>query len=75
MTKKSLKLLPSDSNCAFGLMLPLVLLPTEVYAVTQKRYCKINTVGALSPGGSKMILTLLAEVITFHVGFATIVIR
>ena len=67
MIKKDLELLPSDKDCAFSLMLPLVLLPTEVYAVTLEGYYKGNTVGALGPGGGKVILTLLAEVITFHV--------
>ena len=56
-------------------MLPLVLLPTEVDVVTQERCCKKNTVGALGPGGGKVILTLLAEVIAFHVGLTTIDVK
>ena len=73
--KEGLELLPGDRNCAFSLMLPLVLLLTEVDAVTQERCCKENTIGALGPGGGKMILTLLTEVIAFHVGLTTIDVR
>ena len=75
MTKKGLKLLPRDRNCALGLVLPLVLLPTEVDAVTQEGCCKKNTVEALDPNRSKVILTLLAEVIVFYVGLTTIDVR
>ena len=56
-------------------MLMLVLLPTEVDAVPKEECCKGNTVGALGPGGGKVILTLLAEVIAFHVGLTTIDVR
>ena len=56
-------------------MFPLVLLLTEVYAVMQKKCCKKNTAETLGPGGGKVILTLLAEVIIFHVGFTIIDIR
>ena len=56
-------------------MLPLVLLPSEVDAVTQERCCKENMVGAFGSGVGKVILTLLTEVIAFHVGFITIHVR
>ena len=56
-------------------MLPLELLPIEVDAVTWERYCKKNTVGTLGSGSNKVILILLAEVIAFHVGLTTIVVR
>ena len=75
MTKEGLEVLPRDRNCALGLVLPLVLLPTEVNAVTQERCCKENTVGAFGPGDGKVILTLLAEVIAFHMGLTTIDVR
>ena len=55
--------------------LPLILLPTKTNAVTQKRDRKKNAVKALGSGGGKMILTLLAEVVTFHVRLTTIYIR
>ena len=75
MTKEDLKLFPSDGDCAFSLMLLLVLLPTKVDAVTQEECCKKNAVGALGFGDIKVIFTLLAEVIAFHVGLTTIDVR
>ena len=72
MTKKGLELLPSDRDCALRFMLLLVLLPTEVDAVTQEKCCKGYTVRAFGFGDGKVILTLLAEVIKFHVRFTTI---
>ena len=56
-------------------MLPLVLLLTEVDAVTQEEYCKGNGVGAIGSGNGKVILTLLTEVIAFHVGLTIIDVR
>ena len=56
-------------------MLSLVLLPTEVDAVTWEEYCKVNTIRAFGFGGGKVILTLLAEVITFHVRLIMIDVR
>ena len=75
MTKEGFKLLLGNGDCAFSLMLLLVLLPTEVDAVAKERCCKGNAVGTLGPGGGKVILTLLTEVIAFHVGFTTIDVR
>ena len=56
-------------------MLPLVLLPTEVDTVPKEACCKENAVGVFGSGGSKVILTLLTEVIAFHVGLTTIDVR
>ena len=53
-------------------MLPLILLPTEVDAVSKEGCCKENTVG---PGSGKVILTLLAEVIALHVELTSIDVR
>ena len=73
--KEGLKLLPGDKNCVFSLILPLILLPTEVDAVTQEGCCKGNRVGAFGSSGGKVILTPLIEVIAFHVGLITINVR
>ena len=75
MTKEGLELLPGDGDCAFSLMLPLVLLPTEVDTVPKEGCCKGNAVGAFGSGGGKVILTLLTEVIAFYVGLTTIDVR
>ena len=73
--KEGLELLPDNGDCFFSLMLPFVLLSTEVDVVPKKRCCKGNAVGTLGPGNGKVILTLLTEVIAFHVGLITIDIR
>ena len=75
MTKKDLELFPADRDCAFSLMLPLILLLTEVDAVTPEGYCKENAVVILGPSGGKVILTLLTKVIAFHMGLTTIDVR
>ena len=56
-------------------MFLLILLPTEVDMVEQKRNYKKNTVGALDFSGSKVILILLIKVITFYMKLATIHVR
>ena len=56
-------------------MFLLILLPTEVDAVTNQRCYKKNTVRAFGSGGDKMILTLLAKVIIFYMGLTTMHIR
>ena len=74
-TKEGLELLPSDGDNAFSLMLPLVLLPTDVDVVPKEGCYKENTVRTLGPGGGKVILTLLTKVIVFYVGLTTIDVR
>ena len=56
-------------------MLPFVLLPMEVDAVTQEECNKRNAVGALGSGGGKVVLTMLAEVIAFYVRLTMIDVR
>ena len=73
--EEGLELFLGNGNCAFSLILPLILLPTEVDAIIQEGCCKENTVEALGSGNGKMILTLLAEDITFYVGLITIDVR
>ncbi len=45
-----------------------MLLPAEVDLIPEKEGRKQNSVGPGGSAGSKMVLTLLAEVVTFHVG-------
>ena len=73
--KEGFELLPSDRDCVLGLMLLLILLLTEADAVMQEKCCKKNIVEAVGSGSSKVILTLLAEVIAFYVGLTTIDVR
>ena len=75
MTKKGLELFLNDRDCTLGLMLLLVLLSTEVDAITQEKCCNKNAAGAFGPGGGKIIFIFLAEVIAFHVRLTTIDVR
>ena len=75
MTKEDYELLSRDRDCVFSLMLPFVLLPTKVDAVTQEKCCKVNAVGTFDSDNGKIVLILLAEVIAFHVGLTTIDVR
>ncbi len=45
-----------------------MLLSTEVDLISEKGGHKRNSVGPGGSTGSKMVLTLLAEVVAFHVG-------
>ncbi len=45
-----------------------MLLLAEVDLVPEERGCKRNLVWPNGSAGSKMVLTLLAEVVAFHVG-------
>ena len=75
LTKEGLEFLPGDVDCAFSLMLPLVLLLTEVDAVLKEGCCKENAVGAFGSSGGKVIFTLLTEVIVFFVRLTIIDVR
>ncbi len=52
-----------------------MLLPAEVDLVPEERGRKRNSVWPGGSAGGKMVLTLLAEVITFHVGPTAIDVR
>ncbi len=52
-----------------------MLLPAEVDSVSEKRGRKENSVGPGSSAGGKMVLTLLVEVITFHMGPTAVDVR
>lgn len=56
-------------------MLLLVLLPTEVNAVTKEKSCKENMVGAFGSGSGKVFLTFLIKVIIFYIRLTIIYVR
>ena len=56
-------------------MCPLILLPVEADPVTQARHAKGNLGRSRSSSGSKIVLTLLIEVIAVHVGLSAIYVR
>lgn len=53
-------------------MIAFILLPTEVDLIFKEKRSKKNSVKAFSSSGGKIILTLLIEVIVFHVRFIAI---
>ncbi len=52
-----------------------MLLPAEVDSVPEERGRKRNSVWPGGSAGGKMVLTLLEEVITFHVGSTAVDVR
>ena len=53
-------------------MSPLVLLPAEADPVPQERHGKGNPDRSRSSSGSKVVLTLLTEVVAVYVGLSTV---
>lgn len=72
--KNSLELFPGNQDWALSLIFLLTLLPTKVDVVMHEKSCKENVVGPLGSGGGKLILTLLAKIIIFHVRLTMIYI-
>ena len=70
LPKKRFKLVLGDWNRA--ILLPFILLPSEVNTVIKKRCSKRYAIRAFSSSGSKMVFTLLTQVVAFHVGLTTI---
>ena len=56
-------------------MSPLVLLPAKADLISKKRRGKKNLGRYRSSGSSKIVLTLLTEVVAVHVGFSAVYFR
>ena len=56
-------------------MFPLILLPVEANPVPEKERSKKNPVSFCSFSNSKIVLTLLTEVIAVHVGIFVIYVQ
>ncbi len=52
-----------------------MLLPAEVDSIPEKRGRKQNSVWSDGSAGGKMVLTLLADVVAFHVGATVVDVR
>lgn len=65
--EKRFKLVPGDWDRTILVELPLVLLPTEVDLFPKEKSYKQNSVWPSTYTHAKVVLTLLAEVITLHV--------
>ena len=56
-------------------MSPLVLLPAEGDLVPQEGYCKGNPGRSRSSSDSKIVLTMLTEVVAVHMGLSAVYVR
>lgn len=64
--KECFKLVLHDWDRVVCFLLPLMLLPVEVHLVPKEGRGKINLVSTFSLSGGKVILTLLIEIVAFH---------
>lgn len=72
MVEKYLKLDPYDQNRAVYILLLLVLLLVKTYPVLEEKYDKKNLVSPPSFSDSKVVYTLLIEVVALHIGLSAI---
>ena len=72
MAEECFEFILCDRDGSLGVMFPLVLLPAEADPVLQERRGKGNPDRSRSSSGSKIVLTLLTEVIAVHVGLSAI---
>ena len=70
MAEECLEFVLCDRDGDFGVMSPLVLQPAEAHPVSQERRGKGNPGRSRSSSGSKIVLTLLTEVVAVYVDFA-----
>ena len=70
--EKCLEFVLCDRDRGFGVMSPLVLLPAEADRDLQERRGKGNPGRSYSSSGSKIVLTLLTEVVAVHVGLSAV---
>ena len=70
--KERLKLIPCDRERSVSVISPLVLLSTDTDPVLEERRDKKNLSRPHSSSGSKVVFTLLTEVVAVHVGLSTI---
>ena len=74
-TEERLELVPRDRDRGIGVMFPLVLLPAEADPVPEERRGKGNSGRPRGSSGSKVVLTLLTEVVAVHVGLSAVYVR
>ena len=73
--EERLKLVPRDRDRGLCVMSLLVLLPAEADPVLEERCGKGNPGRPRGSSGSKVVLTLLTEVVAVHVGLSAIYVR
>ena len=75
LAEERLELVPGDRDKGVGVMSPLVLLPAEANPVPEERRGKGDPGRPRSSNGSKIVLTLLTEVVAVHVGLSAVYVR
>ena len=73
--KEHLELVPRDREKGFYIMSPLVLLPAEADLVPKKGRSKKNLGRPHSSSSSKIVLTLLTEVVAVYMRLPAIYVR
>ena len=72
LSKECLELVPHDRDRGFGVMSLLVLLPAKADPVPQEKRGKKNPGRSRGSSGSKIVLTLLTEVVAVHVRLSAV---
>ena len=75
MTEERLELVPRDRNRNLFIMSPLVLLPAEADPVLEEERGKKNLGRPRGSSGTKVVFTLLTEVVAVYVGHSAIYVR
>ena len=70
--EECLKLVPRNRDRDVGVMSPLVLLPAEADPIPEEGHGKRNLGRPRSSGGSKVVLTLLKEVVVVYVRLSAV---
>ena len=73
--EECLEFVPCDRDGGVGVMSPLVLLPAEADPVPQEGRGKGNPGRSRGSDGSKIVFTLLTEVVAVHVGLPAVYVR
>ena len=72
LAEERFELVSRNRDRDFCVMSPLVLLPAEADLVPKERRGKGNLGRPHSSGGSKVVLTLLTEVVAVYVGLSAV---
>lgn len=75
MAEKWLELVPCDRNRAVYIAFLLVLLPAETDLVSEEGRGKMNLGRPYSPSNSKVVLTLLVEVVAVYMGLPMVYVQ
>ena len=75
MAEECFELVPHDRNKAIFVLFPFILLPAETDPVLEERCDKKNLGRLCNSSSSKVVLTLLTEILTVYVGLSAIYVQ